>query len=67
METAAEAANPGDIVTMVVDAAPVVSGANSVAAADVCQGEDTKAAFAPSWFEVDLMCCCSVAVCCSVI
>jgi len=48
MEAAVDAAPPGNIVATVVDAASVVSGANGVAAADVCQGEGAKAACAPS-------------------
>jgi len=43
MEVVAEGAIIGDVVTTVVDAANVVSGANGVAAADVRQGEGVTA------------------------
>ena len=44
MQAVADTKIPGDVVTTVVDAAPVVSGANGVAAADVRQVEGAEAA-----------------------
>jgi len=44
MEADADAEIACDVVTMVVNTAPVVSGANSLASADVRQGQDVAVA-----------------------